>query len=232
MKKPEFNWESIAESFTAEIQVIWTTDDIYEKTKRDLISEFMVRTLEKEISPEFLMWKLVFLFQKSPPEKLEKILEKLEILKKNVFSMTNDPVLQSGIFDALNKAVTELSKLLPRKRGTLLVLSDDQEYYDILYKKALGYQLFCVPVRRLKELKTVVTYWTNFTPYNIVIISQTITMDDFLFLVDIQNKRRIYLWLKKIPPAIANIAKNYPFVQILSQMPTFHDLFSALLKET
>lgn len=232
IKKPAFNWDSIAEEFTQEIENIWTTDELYEKTKRDLISEFMAKALEKELSTEILQWRITSLFLNSSPDEVEKALEKIHKFRDDLDSMTSDPLLRAGLKESLDNIVTDLSKSIPKKSGTLLVLSDNREFYEQFYRKCLGYRLFNIPVNSVDDLRSVVTYWKEETPYNIIYMKTSISYADYEKLKKIPSKGTIFLWVRDIPLEIENDPSPSNRIKIIRQLPSFNELFSKITKES
>lgn len=232
MKRPGFNWDSIAESFTKEIEDIWTTDEVYEKTKRDLISEYLAKALEGELTPEIFQWKITSLFLSSSPEEIEKTLEKIHTFKNDLFSMTTDPLLKAGLSEAFENIITDLSKSLPKKSGTLLVLTDNREHYELFYRKCLGYHLFCIPVKSIEDLNTMITYWRDDTPYNVVYMNSTISIDEFKQLEAIPSKSNIFVWINKIPTDLEKLKDSSNKVKVFRRLPSFSEMFSKIMKES
>ncbi|MHA2104206.1 MAG: hypothetical protein ACW981_12325 [Candidatus Hodarchaeales archaeon] len=232
MKKASFNWDSINQSFTQEIEDIWSSDEVYEKTKRDLISEFMAKSLEGELSPELLQWKITSLFLSSSPDEVEKTLEKVYKFKEDLFSMTSDPVLRAGLNESLENIINDLSKVLPKKSGSLLVITDNREHYELFYRKCLGYHLFCIPVKSIDDLNSIVTFWKDETPYNVIYMNPTISTGDFNKLKEIPAKGKIFVWINKIPQDLKQEPDSKHKVRVLQQLPSFNEMFSKIMKES
>ncbi|OLS20597.1 MAG: hypothetical protein HeimC3_39790 [Candidatus Heimdallarchaeota archaeon LC_3] len=232
MKKPGFNWDSITEAFTKEIEDVWSTDDVYEETKRELISEFMAKSLEGELSPELLQWKITSLFLGSTPDEVEKTLGKVYRFKEDLFSMTNDPILRAGLTEALDNIIQDLSKILPKKSGSLLVITDNRDHYELLYRKCLGYHLFCIPVKTIDDLKSIVTFWKDETSYSIVYMNPTISIEEYRKLKSIPSKGKIFVWINKIPTELRDKSASHHNIKLSHQLPSFSEMFSKIMKES
>ena len=228
--KPNFNWEEIAPSFTEEIQVTWTSDEVYEKTKRDLIGEFMARVLEGEMAPDLFQWKITSLFLESPPEKIELTIEKIGDLKKKLPTMVNtDPKLFSTIDIAFERIITELSKALPRNKTTLIVVTGNTDDFEVFSRKALAYQLFCKHVKEIVNIPPAMSELPKGMTSHIVIMSNEISAVDMEQLKTLPSSNsKIYLWMRS-NSILSQIKGNTKFVYV-PQNPSFKNLLTHFLE--
>ncbi|MHA1989608.1 MAG: hypothetical protein ACXACX_11315 [Candidatus Hodarchaeales archaeon] len=232
LERPNFQWDSIVEDFTKQIEFIWADKEVYEEAKRGLISELFDKVIRKQVSADILQWKITSLFINSPDREKVKTIEKVEKLHAMVPRLVTDPILESEINESIQKSVEDLSKALPKKRRFLIVYCEDGNMYDIIFNKALGMNFFCIPVRAVSDISGIVYNWNEESPYNILYLAHTISEEELNALGEFSTpEKRAYLWLEEIPTyAIKYRLKHFNTV-IVKQTPEFGDIIGEILKE-
>ena len=232
LDRPNFQWDTIVEDFTKQIEFIWADKEVYEEAKRGLITELFDKVIRKQISPEVLQWKITSLFINSPQNEIAKTIEKVQKLHVMVPRLVTDPILESEINESFTKSIDDLSKALPRKRRFLIVYCEDSTMNDIIFNKALGMNFFCIPVRSLSDIGGIVYNWSEESPYNILYLANSVSEEDLLLLGGYSTpEKRAYLWLEEIPTYAIDYRLKHANIVIVKQNPEFIDIIQEVLKE-
>lgn len=232
LERPNFQWDSIVEDFTKQIEFIWADKEVYEEAKRGLISELFDKVIKKQIASDILQWKITSLFINSSESEIAKTIDKVEKLHAMVPRLVTDPILESEINESIQKSIEDLSKALPKKRRFLIVYCEDNVMYDIIFNKALGLNFFCIPVRAISDISGIVYNWNEESPYNILYLAHTITEEQLEILGQYSTpEKRAYLWLEEIPTFAINYRLKHANLVIVKQLPEFGDIIGEILKE-
>ncbi|OLS21004.1 MAG: hypothetical protein HeimC3_37530 [Candidatus Heimdallarchaeota archaeon LC_3] len=217
LDRPNFQWDTIVEDFTKQIEFIWADKEAYEEEKRGLITELIDKVIRKQISLEILQWKITSLFINSPQNEIVKTIDRVKKLYVMVSRNVTDPILESEIKESFSKSIDDLNKALRRH---LILYCEDSIMYDIIYKKALGMNLFSIPVRNASDIEGIVANLIEESLFNILYFASTISEEDFEMIKSLSTRDKcVYLCLKYIPNYTIDYRLNDQDKVIVKQNP-------------
>ena len=231
LDKANFSWDDVSGLFTKQIEFIWADSQVYEEAKRAIVADVFEKVMRGVHPPDVIHWKTKSLFMNSGPDEIAKTIDKITKLFAMAPYLVKDPVVLAGIDDAVQRTIEELSRNLPRKRRSLLVVSNDKSLYEGLFNKCLPLEIFCIPVRSIADLKTVTEKWSDSMPYDVIYIDRTIALKEYEMLAQLQANCRIYVWLTEIPQEIKASTLATSRIILLKQFPESSDLIDIVIKD-
>lgn len=200
LNSPTFEWNAIQEDFTEEISYVLGDEELYEEMKRELINNLLQDIMQGKQPPDVLTWKISYLFSESTPEEIIKTIEMIDQVNNILPSMRYDAILESKISDAFYKAKVQLSTKLIKDRNQLLVLCDDMDLYNKIFKNFLAFGTLCIQHKDFDSLFKALSTMKNSKlnkSFNALILEPLPSYNDFKKIKELKLDSKIYIWEKR-----------------------------------
>ena len=196
LKSPTFDWSTIVEDFTKEMNYVLGDEELYEEMKRELINNLLQDIMSGKQPPDVLTWKISYLFADSKPDEITKTIEMIDQVTDILPTLRYDAILESKITDAFYKAKIQLSTKLIKDRNQLFVLCNDTELFNKVFKNFLAFGTLCVQHKDyaglIKSLQSIVK--ANLLTFNILLITPYPSKDELNKMKELNIDKHIFVW--------------------------------------
>lgn len=197
LKSPIFDWSSIVEGFTEEINYVLGDEELYEEMKRELINNLLQDIMNGKQPPDVLTWKISYLFADSTPDEIVKTIEMIDQVTDILPTLRYDAILESKITDAFYKAKIQLSTKLIKDRNQLFVVCNDNDLFNKVFKNFLAFGTLCIQHKDytglIKSLQSIVRAHLNLT-FNILLLKPFPSKDELAKLKELHVDEHIFVW--------------------------------------
>lgn len=202
MEDLSFDWIEINELFTNEINAFLQDKELLEEIKREQLQNLFNDVINSKIPLDIFHWRSVQLFADSDPLALKNAIDLLENLLEVASNLITDKILQAKISEILYRLMHDLGEsILKHDPKVLFIVCEKTELFNILSNIFLVKGIKALHSTRLDYLIEKIAKWNNSTPFDILVIENSVTprMIKTLHNLNMDPNVKIIMVVNKIP---------------------------------